>query len=101
MKIVLVNSLYSPHFVGGAERSVQALAEGLVELGHRVTVVSTADQTSNTEAEVNGVKVHYLAYKNSYWTYEDRSRGKISKAAWHARDTYSPAMGREVQRVVG
>lgn len=100
MKIVFVNSLYSPNFVGGAERSVQALAEGLTELGASVTVISTADQKANTEATVNGVRVHYLGYKNRYWTYEDHAGGKLSKAVWHARDSYNTGMASEVQKVV-
>jgi glycosyltransferase involved in cell wall biosynthesis len=101
MKILLVNSLYAPNFVGGAERSVQALAEGLAGMGHRVTVVSTANNPANREAEVNGVRVHYLGFKNSYWTYEDRPFGRLEKAAWHARDTYNRAMADELAGIVG
>ncbi|MDB5351975.1 MAG: glycosyltransferase [Planctomycetota bacterium] len=100
MKVVLVNSLYSPHFVGGAERSVQALAEGLVAEGHQAVVVSTADQLESSEAEVNGVAVHYLPYKNRYWTYADGQANALVKAAWHARDSYNRAMAEEVSEVV-
>ncbi len=100
MKVVLVNSLYSPHFVGGAERSVQALAEGLVVQGHQAAVISTADQTEATTADLNGVRVHYLPYKNRYWTFGDGRTGSFAKLAWHARDSYNRPMARQVAEVV-
>lgn len=40
MKILIVNTLYSPFKVGGAEVSVQILAEELVMKGHSVRVVT-------------------------------------------------------------
>jgi glycosyltransferase involved in cell wall biosynthesis len=100
VKVVFVNSLYSPHFVGGAERSVQALAEGLVGLGHRAAVISTADRAEASEADVNEVRVHYLPYRNRYWTYDAREVGAIAKAAWHARDSYNRPMAESVAEAV-
>jgi hypothetical protein len=41
MHIVVVNNIYPPIMAGGAELIVAWLSEGLVERGHRVTVVST------------------------------------------------------------
>ena len=99
MKILYLNSLYSPNFVGGAERSVQALAEGIVAQGHEASVISTADQDVATEAVIHGVKVHYLPYRNRYWTYGDGRSGPLSKAAWHARDSCNRPMARRVAEV--
>jgi len=42
VKIAIINTLYYPNVVGGAERSVQFLAEGLVKKGHEVVVICTA-----------------------------------------------------------
>ena len=36
MKILIVNTMYSPSKVGGAEISVQSLAEGFHKKGHQV-----------------------------------------------------------------
>ena len=34
MKIAIINTLYAPNKVGGAEKSVQALAENFSDLGN-------------------------------------------------------------------
>ncbi|HCA5778275.1 TPA: glycosyl transferase family 1, partial [Klebsiella pneumoniae] len=43
MNIVLFNTLYYPYRIGGAEVSVQILAEELVAKGNNVTVVSLSE----------------------------------------------------------
>ena len=65
MKVVIFNTLYYPNAVGGAEKSVQTLAEGLVKKDIEVTVVSTTDKSTYKNWH-NGVKVIYLCYKNIY-----------------------------------
>jgi len=40
MKIMMINTLYHPYKVGGAEVSVQLLAEKLANMGHTVSVVT-------------------------------------------------------------
>ncbi|MEW5925030.1 MAG: glycosyltransferase, partial [Candidatus Zixiibacteriota bacterium] len=65
MKILIVNSLYYPNITGGAERSVQLLAEGLHKTGMDVVVVSTADQ-DKTDV-INEIKVYYINIPNLYW----------------------------------
>lgn len=59
MKVLFINTLYSPYIVGGAERSTQLLAEALVQKGHRISVVCSIPNVDSHTAWVNGVKVHY------------------------------------------
>ena len=102
MKVLLINSLYYPNQVGGAERSVQFLAEALVEAGHEATVLSTSPASKPREGEVNGVHVYYLPLKNLYWPFRSET-GHIAKGlkpVWHALDTYNPWMTRAVRNVL-
>lgn len=55
MRILATVEFYHPH-VGGAERVVQRIAEGLVRLGHEV-VVATGWDPARTGGEHNGVRV--------------------------------------------
>ena len=102
MKILLINSLYYPNQVGGAERSVQFLAEALVEAGHRTTVLSTSPASKLREGEVNGVRVYYVPLKNLYWPFrsEISDIAKVVKPIWHACDAYNPWMTRAVRNVL-
>ena len=51
MNILIANNFYAPDVVGGAELSVQGIAEGLAHRGHNVTILTTGqvdqDSTSN------------------------------------------------------
>ncbi|HUV30386.1 MAG TPA: glycosyltransferase family 4 protein [Acidobacteriota bacterium] len=88
MKILLVNSLYHPNVVGGAERSVQILAEGLREREVEPVVVSTAAET--TQGAVNGVRVYYLKVPNLYWMRTAKEQPGYKKPFWHLIDSYNP-----------
>lgn len=90
MKILIFNTLYLPNQVGGAEKSVQLLAEGLVSLGHDVSVVSTSDETFSNI--LNGVKVYYVNVPNLYWC-KNPSNISILKPFWHLIDSCNPFLG--------
>ena len=94
MKILIVNTIYSPFKVGGAEVSVQLLAEELVMKGHSVKVVTLHDENKRSVSNINGVDVCYLPLKNIYWPF-NTSAGKkstLQKILWHVIDNYNPAM---------
>jgi hypothetical protein len=57
MKVLIVHWLYEPNFLGGGERIVQTLAEGLVVEGHEVVVVTTVPGWRTSIASIRGVKV--------------------------------------------
>lgn len=97
LKILLVNNLYHPHLVGGAERSVQFLAEILANRNHDIHIATIADR--RFDSEVNGAKVHYLPSRNFYWFYKGGSR--ILKPFWHALDVYNPFAEGDFRRLLG
>jgi len=103
MKIALLNTLYYPYHVGGAERSVQLLAEGLLEKGHDVTVITLGKPREFPRREtVNGVRVYRIPLQNSYWPFDDE-QGKpnlLRRALWHYRDRYNRGMEQLVKVIL-
>lgn len=55
MRIILINNLYTPNIVGGAERSVEVLAKGLQGKGCEVLIITLGplNDTSNGVASIN------------------------------------------------
>lgn len=100
MKVLLVNNLYAPMAVGGAERSVQSLAEGLTRSGYEVAVCTLGPETAPFQSSVNGVEVYRLPLANLYWPDAQEPRGAAAKLLWHAWDTYNPIMDGRIQSVL-
>ncbi|AYO40708.1 MULTISPECIES: glycosyltransferase family 4 protein [Serratia] len=100
MKILIVNTIYSPYKVGGAEVSVQLLAEELVKKGHMVRVVTLHDDNIKKSASINGVDVSYLPLKNIYWPFDNEAGKKTAfqKIIWHLVDNYNPLMAKSFGR---
>ena len=100
MKILYINSLYSPLIKGGAELSLQLIVEAMKSLGHEVVVASLHPESATQVDEVNGVKVIRVPLKNGYWPYRDTPPSKLSKMAWHLRDRKNPAMGGTIRQIL-
>ncbi len=73
MNICMFSRIMPVHSAGGMQDHVQTLSAGLVQRGHRVTVITTA-RADGTEFEmVDGVRVHFLPgtpigrNTNAYW----------------------------------
>lgn len=65
MNIVFLSARYPPDTLGGGELSAAAIAEGLVEAGHAVTVLAGASE-SRTE-ELRGVRVRREQRLHRLW----------------------------------
>lgn len=72
MKLLIINTLYYPNIIGGAEQSVQLLAEAICHWGHEVVVVCTSPNPGRTIKFINSVKVYYLGLKNLYWQFDGK-----------------------------
>ena len=99
MNILLVNTLYAPYNIGGAERSVQLLAEGLSGLGHRVIVACTSPEEEMERRTVRGIPVCGIPLRNLYWPF-DGEKQSFLKPFWHALDSYNPWMRAELGRLI-
>lgn len=100
MKILYVNSLYSPLIKGGAEISLQLIVEGMKSLGHEVVVASLHPEDTILADLVNGVKVIRVPLKNDYWPYQDTQTSKLTRLAWHIRDRRNQAMGETIRKIL-
>lgn len=100
MRIVIVNSLYSPHIIGGAEISTQILAETLATEAdvHVLTTGGQKNKDGVVTERLNGVTVHRLPYNNIYWIGDKKTRGTLSKVARRLVDLYNPS---QVNAVAG
>ncbi|MDO6407406.1 glycosyltransferase family 4 protein [Pantoea phytobeneficialis] len=101
MKIVIINTLYYPYKVGGAEVSVQLLAEALVKKGHSVNIISIHEKNTDEEDTLNGVKINYLSNGNIYWGLKGEKKTKLQKLAWHIIDTYNFKIKKKVDNLIG
>jgi glycosyltransferase involved in cell wall biosynthesis len=100
MKITILNTLYAPYQVGGAERSVQILAEGLCRRGLAVSVITLGEPHLERCSVINGVAVHRLPLENWYWPFGAPLADAARRAAWHLRDLYNRAMSARVAGVL-
>ncbi|CAM7123674.1 glycosyltransferase family 4 protein [Klebsiella michiganensis] len=100
MKIMIFNALYYPYRVGGAEISVQLLAEELVRQGNKVCVVTLGESQLREKRFINGVDVISLPLKNVYWPYSEKKKSSFKKVFWHLLDVYNIFMYRQVSNEI-
>jgi glycosyltransferase involved in cell wall biosynthesis len=101
MHILIINTLYPPHLIGGAERSVSLLAEGLVRSGDRVTVVSLHPGLKETVESLNGVRVYRLPMDNRYWPFGRGTKpSAMSRLLWHIGDAWNSPAAKRVGRIL-
>lgn len=101
MKILFINNLYAPYVIGGAERVLQTLAEGLAARGHAVSVLTTGSEAGLHEDTINGVRIFRAGVRNLYGLAAARTRPPAWKRAlWHLIDVYNPLMKRVVLDVL-
>lgn len=101
MKIMVLSALYPPNALGGAEKSVALIAEGLAARGHDVYVVTLHDESAETETIEEGVTVLRRPLRNIYWPFSpDDSHGVPAKMTFHLMDTLNLPMARTVSGLV-
>jgi len=100
MKILYINSLYSPFIEGGAEISLQLIVEGLQMKGYEVAVLSLMPEKGLKEERVNGVKVYRAGLKNRYWPYTKQRPGKLQRLSWHLKDRNNKDMRSYIKEVL-
>ncbi|AYL95257.1 glycosyltransferase family 4 protein [Mucilaginibacter celer] len=99
MTILLISSFYYPSFVGGAEISVQMLAEGLVKAGNKVYVLVTGN--ANKVYRVSGVVVVSLKQRNVFSIAGTRNRHPALKVLWHLVDSCNVFYHLTISRLLG
>ena len=92
MKILYINSLYSPFIEGGAEISLKLIVEGMLSRGHQVAVLSLSPNKGLKEEQISGVMVYRAGLENIYWPYSKTKPGKLKRFIWHIKDRYNQNM---------
>ncbi|WP_144098325.1 glycosyltransferase family 4 protein [Croceicoccus sediminis] len=100
MRVAIVNTLYPPTTVGGAERSVAVLAEALANSGDDVHVIALDDTDVVSTQRVNGVTVHRLPHENLYWPFAQHRAGPLRRVGWHLKDRGAAPAMRAVRALV-
>jgi glycosyltransferase involved in cell wall biosynthesis len=100
VKVLLVNTLYSPHEIGGAERMVKRLAGALRQIGHDPEIACLAQSGRAEAADVDGVRVYRVPLRNVYPLLPADERPTLLKPLWHAIDSANAAMARALGRII-
>jgi len=98
MKILIVNTLYAPNQIGGAEKSVQKFAEHLAMRNVKVGVMTLGEKEEFYE--LNGVKIWRLKIQNNYWPFLNKKRSKIDKLRWHIKDIRNRSYKNKVTEII-
>lgn len=88
MNILIFNTFYYPKFVGGAEISVQILAEELLKAGNQVYVVTFGNEKA--VERINGVVVIRVKQRNVFSTFRKEKRFSPLNKIWHLIDSCNP-----------
>ncbi len=98
MKVLIVNTLYHPYKVGGAEKSVQKFAENLAMTGVEVGVITLGE--TEEFYELNQVKIWRLKIQNNYWPFLNKERFIIDKLRWHIKDIRNKSYKNKVTEII-
>ncbi|GHA72955.1 glycosyltransferase family 4 protein [Cognatilysobacter bugurensis] len=89
MRILLVNTLYYPWKVGGAEVSTQLLAEYFANNGHSVWILCLHNGSGVQTDVINGVTVVRLPDPNIYWPFDKGTPSLVRRLLWHVIDMFN------------
>lgn len=100
LKILVINSLYSPYIGGGAEIICQNLAEELNARGYEVFVLTTGVGIKTVKDSVNGIPVVRMGLRNLYFAKQSKRPNKILRLIWHLIDMYNPLAEKEIDGIL-
>jgi len=100
MKILYINSLYSPLIEGGAEISLKLIVEGMKSLGHEVVVLSLMPEEGLRKELVDGIPIYRAGLQNAYWPYSKAKKNKLARLSWHYQDQSNENMANVVKEIL-
>ncbi len=88
MRILIINNLYPPYSRGGAETAVANEARALHDLGHEVSVLTTAPfhglrSLRTSEWNEDGIRVFRFFPLNLFWYRNDHKHNALVRALWY------------------
>ncbi|WP_313901895.1 glycosyltransferase family 4 protein [Methylobacterium sp. J-030] len=99
MRILHLSTLYPPYIVGGAERSVEHLAEELVAAGHTVAAACITREPEPKTVR-GGVTVYRMAHHNDFWLEDWPKATRFGRAWAKLKQQWNFAVAAEFGRVL-
>ncbi len=99
LRILHLSALYPPYIVGGAERSVEHLAEELVAAGHTVAAACIAREPEPKTVR-GGVTVYRMAHHNDFWLEDWPKASRFGRAWAKLKQQWNFAVAAEFGRVL-
>jgi glycosyltransferase involved in cell wall biosynthesis len=98
LKVLIVNTLFYPDQLGGAEFSVLNLAVGMQKMGHEVLVLATSKEDQAYQWQ--GIQVRKCYIPNVFWRYEASQQSVLKKVLWRIFDFYNPFTWLKVSKII-
>lgn len=91
MKVCLITGLYVPFVIAGPPVTAKLTAEGLVDRGHEVLVITAKQNRSGERSveEINGVKIYRFYPLNIYSRTSHPDKPILIKAVWQGIDLWN------------
>lgn len=90
MKVCLISNLFDPYILGGAEKYVGTIADGLTASGCEVVVITTAPSVRRLERYQRNFTIYRYNPLNVYHTYHAKETSALLKPLWHLIDLWNP-----------
>jgi glycosyltransferase involved in cell wall biosynthesis len=87
MKIIVIHSIYQPHYRGGAEVVVANIVSGLKSAGHEAVVISVGYE--NKTEEIGGLKVYRIKPFNLFNFLDINNQPVWKRLIWHIIDVFN------------
>lgn len=84
-RVLMVSDCYAPDEVGGAERSVRLLVDGMRHIGVDAHVLTLGPR----DGVAGPPHVHRRPIPNLYWPYRAEQRPRVQRLCWHVADLHN------------
>jgi glycosyltransferase involved in cell wall biosynthesis len=99
VRILHLGTLYPPHIVGGAERSVELLAEAQVALGHEVGA-ACLNREAVAPVVRNGVTVYRMEHGNSFWMEDAEQHSRVERTVAKLKQPFNSFLAKQFGEVL-
>jgi len=105
MKILLINNLYKPYAVGGAEKVVEARAKEYLKQRKEVIIITSAPKNSENFlrpqiSNEEGIKIYRFYPLNLCWYKDLNKHGFVFKLLWHVVDVFGRHSARVIKKII-
>jgi glycosyltransferase involved in cell wall biosynthesis len=98
MKILHINTLFTPRRFGGAEVFLERLSSDLVTRGHQNLVACLSPTPSRHGNET--LQVHEFGLRNIYWPFDGTRHKPWLKAVWHLRNAFGRGSASDIDSLL-